>query len=257
MNYNWKEKVVLITGASSGIGESLAVECARRGAAVGLIARRGEILQEIVNRIHESGGRATLAVADVASTDQVDNAVKLVEEEYGRIDTLIANAGISAELGTTAFNVEEFTRVIDTNLLGVVRTVSAVIGNMQKRRSGHIVGISSLAAYRGLPKSAAYCASKAGVSAFFDSLRLDLAGTGIAVTTIHPGFIRTPLTAGREAHMPFLMELPEATGKILRAIEEKRRLYSFPWQLATIVKSGRLMPAALYDQIASRNSFRE
>jgi short-subunit dehydrogenase len=114
-----------------------------------------------------------------------------------------------------------------------------------------------LAAYRGLPKSAAYCASKAAVSAFFESLRLDLQPRGIDVTIIHPGFIKTPLTAGRHAQMPFLMELDDAVEKILRAIEKKKRSYAFPWQLASIVRAGMLMPISMYDWISRRNSFRE
>ena len=119
---------------------------------------------------------------------------------------------------------------------------------MVKRGSGQLVVISSLAAYRGLPKSAAYCASKAAVSAFFESLRLDLESRGIAVTIIHPGFIKTPLTAGRDAQMPFLMELDDAVKKMANAIEKRRKRYSFPWQLATIVRAGMIMPIWMYDQ---------
>jgi short-subunit dehydrogenase len=117
--------------------------------------------------------------------------------------------------------------------------------------------ISSLAAYRGLPKSAAYCASKAAVSAFFESLRLDLKPRGIDVTIIHPGFIKTPLTAGRHAQMPFLMELEDAVQKIISAIEKRKKSYAFPWQLASIVRAGMLMPNFMYDWISRRNSFRE
>jgi short-subunit dehydrogenase len=108
-----------------------------------------------------------------------------------------------------------------------------------------------------LPKSAAYCASKAAVSAFFESLRLDLRPKHVDVTIIHPGFIKTPLTAGRQAQMPFLMELDDAVEKIVRAIEKRRKSYAFPWQLATIVRLGMIMPNFMYDQISSRNSFRE
>jgi short-subunit dehydrogenase len=128
---------------------------------------------------------------------------------------------------------------------------------MKVRRAGQIVAISSLAAYRGLPKSGAYCASKAAMSSFFESLRIDLRGSGIDVTVIHPGFIETPLTANRRAKMPYLMNLADGTGKILGAIEKKRRSYAFPWQLATIVKSALIFPASVYDRIAARNSFRE
>jgi short-subunit dehydrogenase len=128
---------------------------------------------------------------------------------------------------------------------------------MVERGRGQLVAISSLAAYRGLPKSAAYCASKAAVSIAFESLRLDLKPKGIDVTIIHPGFIKTPLTAGRHAQMPFLLELDDAVEKIVGAIEKKKKSYAFPWQLASIVRLGMIMPNFLYDQISRRNSFRE
>ena len=128
---------------------------------------------------------------------------------------------------------------------------------MVAQGGGQLAVISSLAAYRGLPKSAAYCASKAAVSAFFESVRLDLQPRGIAVTIIHPGFIKTPLTEGRHADMPFLMELDDAVKLIVRAIEKRKKSYAFPWQLASIVRLGMVMPIFMYDWIAARNSFRE
>ena len=146
--------------------------------------------------------------------------------------------------------------MLKVNVIGVVNSVTAVIPHMIERRSGHLVAISSLAAYRGLPKSAAYCASKAAVSALFESLRIDLMGTGVDVTTIHPGFIKTPLTAGRK-RMPYLMELDDAVSKMVRAIEKRKKSYSFPWQLASIVRACMLLPIPLYDWVAARNSFRE
>jgi short-subunit dehydrogenase len=128
---------------------------------------------------------------------------------------------------------------------------------MVGRKQGRLVAISSLAAYRGLAKSAAYCASKAALSSYFESLRIDLRHTGVGVTIIHPGFIKTDLTAGRRAKMPYLMELDDAVKKIVSAIEREKKSYAFPWKLATIVRATMLMPPAMYDWIAERNSFRE
>jgi short-subunit dehydrogenase len=147
--------------------------------------------------------------------------------------------------------------VIDINVLGAANSVAAVVPEMVERGSGQLVAISSLAGYRGLAKSAAYCASKAALSSFFESLRIDLRETGVTVTIVHPGFIKTPLTAGREAKMPYLMELDDAVKKIVTAIEKGKKSYAFPWQLATIVRAGMIMPIAMYDWIAARNSFRE
>ena len=143
------------------------------------------------------------------------------------------------------------------NVIGAVNTVAAVLPEMAARGSGHLVAISSLSAYRGLRKSAAYCASKASLSAFFESIRIDLIGSGVDVTIIHPGFIKTPLTAGRQAQMPFLMEVDYAVNKMIRAIEKRKKSYAFPWQLATIVRLGMIMPNFMYDRIATKNSFRE
>jgi short-subunit dehydrogenase len=256
MNY-WTNKVVMITGASSGIGRGLAVEIAGRGANVGLVARRAEVIGEVVREIEAAGSKAVALPADVQSEDSIRAAAEKLHASLGPIDVLIANAGIGPTRDAADFSAEEVSDVINVNVIGASNSVAAVIPEMVARGSGQLVAISSLAAYRGLPRSAAYCASKAAVSAFFESLRLDLEPRGIDVTIIHPGFIKTPLTAGRESQMPFLMELDDAVGKIVRAIGKRRKSYSFPWQLATIVRAGMLMPIWMYDQISRANSFRE
>ncbi|HVG31580.1 MAG TPA: SDR family NAD(P)-dependent oxidoreductase [Pyrinomonadaceae bacterium] len=254
---DWREKVVLITGASSGIGRALTLELARRGATLGLLARRANVLAEIVGEVEGVGGRALALPADVKDAESVREAADLLRAEFGHIDVLIANAGVGATTAALDLKAADVAEVININLLGAVNSATAVVPEMVARGQGQLVAISSLAAYRGLPKSAAYCASKAALSAFFESLRLDLTGTGVDVTIIHPGFIKTPLTAGRHAQMPYLMELEDATKKIVRAIEARRKSYAFPWQLASIVRAAMLMPNFLYDRIAVRNSFRE
>lgn len=247
----------MVTGASSGIGRGVAVELARRGARLGLVARRTETLQEIVSEIESLGGQALVLPGDVQDAHAVRAAADRVREEFGVIDVLIANAGIGSTIDAAELRASEVAGVINVNVIGAANSVAAVVPEMVARGRGQLVVISSLAAYRGLPKSAAYCASKAAVSAFFESLRLDLQPRGIDVTIIHPGFIKTPLTAGRHAQMPFLMELDVAVEKILRAIEKKKKSYAFPWQLASIVRAGMIMPTAMYDWISRRNSFRE
>ncbi len=256
MNY-WKDKVVLITGASSGIGRGIATQVARRGAKLGLVARRAAALEGLVGEIKSSGAQALALPADVQDYDSLTTAVTRLREEVGPVDLLIANAGIGATTDPADLKPAEVANVINVNVLGAVNSVAAVVPGMVERGSGHLVVISSLAAYRGLPKSAAYCASKAGVSAFFESLRLDLEPRGIDVTIIHPGFIKTALTEGRQARMPYLMELDDAVLKIVQAIEKRRKSYAFPWQLASIVRAGMVMPNSMYDWISRRNSFRE
>lgn len=256
MSY-WKDKVVLITGASSGIGRGIATQVARHGAKLGLVARRAAVLEELVNELTAKGGQAVALPADVQDYDSLNSAVTSLREELGPVDLLIANAGIGATTDPAELKPAEVAKVINVNMLGAVNSVAAVVPGMVEKGSGHLVVISSLAAYRGLPKSAAYCASKAGVSAFFESLRLDLEPRGINVTIIHPGFIKTALTEGRHARMPYLMELDDAVLKIVHAIEKRRKSYAFPWQLASIVRAAMVMPNSMYDWISRRNSFRE
>jgi short-subunit dehydrogenase len=257
MVVDWSNKVVLITGASSGIGRSLAVELGKRGGSVGLLARRAESLREVAREVEAAGGRALALPADVTNARDVRAAADKLRAQFGAIDVLVANAGVGTLTDDYARLGEQVAETIEINLHGAANSAAAVLPEMVARGEGQLVAISSLASYRGLPKSGAYCASKAALNALFESLRLDLKNTGVRVTIIKPGFIKTPLTAGREAQMPFLMELDDATQKILRAIEARRTSYAFPWQLASIVRLGRLMPDALYDRIALRNSFRE
>jgi NAD(P)-dependent dehydrogenase (short-subunit alcohol dehydrogenase family) len=287
---DWSDKIVLITGASSGIGRGLAVELAQRGAKLGLLARGAaaqkaigaavggrrstdppvsivpspallEVAQEIEEKTSSqseaAAERTLLLPADVRDAKAVRAAADRLREEFGKIDVLIANAGVGATTEATELDPEEVARLIGVNVIGAVNSVAAVLPEMAKRGSGQLVAISSLSAYRGLRKSAAYCASKASVSSFFESLRIDLIGSGVNVTIVHPGFIKTRLTAGRKADMPFLMELDYAVNKIIGAIEKKKKSSAFPWQLATIVRVGMVMPNFLYDWISRRNSFRE
>ncbi len=255
---NWDGKVVFLTGASSGIGEALALAIAKRGGTLGLVARRRERLEDLSNRCKAYDGKTRVFDLDVTDEAAVYQAADEMRSEFGRIDILIANAGIGGnDEETRAYHPPSVKKVIDINLLGAVNAVHAVLPGMIDRGEGQIVAISSLAGFRGLPRSAAYSASKAGMTAFFESVRLDVRNKGIDVTIIQPGFIRTPLTAGRANRMPFLMELEDAVPLFLKAIEKRKRFAAFPWRLATIVRAGKFMPAWLYDRIAGRARYRE
>jgi short-subunit dehydrogenase len=255
---DWTEKRVFLTGASSGIGEALALDLAKRGAVLGLVARRSEMLSHLVSRCEAAGGKARSFAVDVTDADGLRRSADTFREEFGHVDVMIANAGISGKaVECRELEPRAVKEVIDTNLIGAVNAVGAVLPEMLERGSGHLVAISSLAGFRGLPRSAAYSASKAGMTAYFESVRLDVQSRGVAVTIIQPGFIRTPLTAGREAKMPFLMYLDDSIPYFRRAIEQKKRFAAFPWQLATIVRLARLLPARLYDAAAGRAKFRE
>ena len=255
---NWQGKTVFLTGASSGIGEALAIALAKKGAVVGLLARRSELLQELAMKCDAVGGKGRAFAADVRDAQAVADAAMRFRDEFDRIDVMIANAGVSGKSKETRELLPSAVReVIDINMMGAVNAVHAVLPQMLERGSGHLVAVSSLAGFRGLPRSAAYSASKAAMTAYFESVRLDVAHQGIDVTIIQPGFIRTPLTAGREAKMPFLMYLDDSIPHFIKAIEKRKRFAAFPWQLATIVRLGRTMPAWLYDRIAGKARFRE
>jgi NADP-dependent 3-hydroxy acid dehydrogenase YdfG len=255
---DWNEKVVFLTGASSGIGEGLALALAKKGATLGLVARRTELLNDLAGKCEAAGGRARSFACDVTDAARLAAAASSLRDEFGRIDVLIANAGISgADIQTRRYEPSAVKRLIDINLLGAANAVHAVLPQMLERDSGQLVAISSLAGFRGIPGSAAYSASKAAMTAFFESVRLDVQPKGINVTIIQPGFIRTPLTAARANKMPFLMELDDAIPHFVSAIEKKKKFAAFPWQLATIVRAGRYMPAWLYDRIAGKARFRE
>ena len=257
MGYDWKGRVILVTGASSGIGRALAVELGRRGARLGLTARRAEELLRVAEEAEKGGGEALALPGDVRDPEAVAEAARRVRERWGRVDVLIANAGMSTTTAGTRLDAREATDVISINVLGVVNSVAAVLPDMLERREGHLVAISSLASFRGMPKSGAYSASKAAVSTFFESLRVDLRQSGVAVTVIHPGFIRTPMTAGRKKKLPFLLEPEDAACRIIRAVERRARTYAFPWQLASLVRVIRHIPGRLYDRLASNTNFRE
>ena len=257
MKYDWSQKVVLITGASSGIGRALALELGRRGARLGLTARRGEELLRLSEEIGRAGGEALALPADVRDPSAMNEAAERVREKWGRVDVLVANAGMSSTTAGTRLNAGEVGDVISINVLGVVNSVAAVLPAMLERGAGHLVAISSLASYRGMPKSGAYSASKAAVSTLFESLRVDLRRSNIDVTTIHPGFIRTPMTAGRKKKLPFLLEPEDAACRIIRAVERRARTYAFPWQLASLVRVLKHVPGRLYDRLASNTNFRE
>ena len=216
------------------------------------------MLRDLALRCETNGGIARVFAADVTDASAVQQSADALRTEFGRIDVLIANAGIGGNNSETrSLQPDAVKKVIDINLMGAVNAVHAVLPDMLEKGSGQLVAISSLAGFRGLPKSAAYSASKAGMTAFFESVRLDVQHKGVDVTIIQPGFIKTPLTAGRHNKMPFLMELDDAIPLFIKAIEKKKKFAAFPWQLATIVRAGRIFPTWLYDRVAGRARYRE
>jgi short-subunit dehydrogenase len=245
MAQSFAGKVAVVTGASSGIGWELARQLALEGCRVGLVARREAPLRELATQIAAQQGIAVPVVADVGCRPQIEAALAQVREQLGPIDLVIANAGIGRPTLRDPVNWDDVEETFRINLLGVVYTVSAALPEMLARRSGHLVAVSSLAAYRGLPAESAYCASKAAVNVYMEGLRLHLRGTGVKTTTICPGFVTTPMTASNQFYMPQLMTAEFAARKMLRAIRAGKKVYNFPWRLTMLVKLSRWLPDAV------------
>jgi len=242
-------EIVFLTGASSGIGAALAHRFAADGAHVVLAARRADALARLADQIISAGGRASAAPLDVRDRDAVAETIARVEAEVGPIDILVANAGVGAEMPVTEFCAERFEGIIRTNLMGPVYCIEAVLPSMLERRRGHIVGIGSLAGYRGIPAASGYSASKAGLAVTLESLRVELQNHGVKVSTICPGFIKSPMTDSNQFEMPFMLSLEDGVDRIHRAIRRGRREYAFPWPLAFIVRASRHLPNWVYDRL--------
>ena len=242
-------KTAVITGASGGIGRELAVEIARKGCAVGLLARREAELEKTAELVKAVGGRGFTAVCDVSNRESILLAMARVREGLGPIDLVIANAGVAMDKKPNDFDFACEEYLMRVNFNGVVQTLYAAIPEMVKNRRGHVVAISSLASFQGLPANGAYCASKAALNVHMESLRMEMRPFGIAVTTVCPGFIATDLIANNKHPMPFIMGPNKAARKIIRAIERKRRVFKFPWPMRIATAIGNWTPRFIYDRV--------
>jgi short-subunit dehydrogenase len=242
MSGPFADRVALVTGASSGIGRALAVRLAREGCRVGLVARRRELLNELAAEIRRDGGTFSIASANVAEREQMHAAVSAIREELGPINYLIANAGVGTPTLLDPLNVADVEQMFRVNVFGVIYAIEAVLPEMLQRRAGHICAVSSLAAFKGLPGESAYCATKAAVNTYLEGLRIQAREHGIAVTTVCPGFVETPMTAVNDFHMPFLMSADRAAAKIVRALRKRRKVQRFPWQMSLLMRLLQWLP---------------
>ena len=254
MNVNaFAGKRVWLTGASQGIGRAVALELASQGATCALTSRDEEKLQALGAEVVQRGGKVLLLSGDVTDLDRMNAIADEIEAKLGGIDILIANAGTHRFTKPEAFDSKEYLTLMDLNYGGMLRCIEAVLPAMLKRGSGHIVGVASLAGFRGVPRAGAYGASKAAAINFLESLRFHLVPKGIDVTVVNPGFVRTPLTDKNDFKMPFLTEPDRAAKIICSGIARRKNDVSFPIPFSWIVKTLRILPLWLYNAIMSRS----
>jgi short-subunit dehydrogenase len=241
---------IVITGASAGIGEALARHYAAPDTVIGLIARRRDPMQVLAAALP---GRCEIYALDITDGAAVERAAREFCARHGSPDLVIANAGISIGThGDEPADVDKLRRVLEVNVVGLAATLAAFAPAMRAAGRGTLCGIASVAGFRGLPGAGAYSASKAAAIKWLESLRAELAGSGVSVVTICPGYIDTPMTRVNRYRMPFLLSAEEAARRFARAIAARRRLVVIPWQMALVSALLRLAPPWLYDRFAAR-----
>jgi len=242
--------LAFITGASSGIGQALAARLAGAGYRLALVARRSAEIEDWRGRIGLASERVRIYAADVRETAAITAAGRACIAAQGLPDLVIANAGISVGVDTAIeADLEPVRATFETNVVGLAATFQPFLAAMRERRSGTLVGIASVAGVRGLPGHAAYCASKAAVIAYCESLRGECRPFGVKVVTISPGYIATPLTSRNRYRMPFLMAPEAFADKAFDAIAAGVSYRVIPWQMGVVAKALRALPDPLFDRL--------
>jgi short-subunit dehydrogenase len=241
--------VAWITGGSSGIGAALAHELCRRGARVAITARRAERLADVAA---SAPGEAHALPGDVREPAALEEVVAAVEANVGPIDLAVLNAGIWTQVDVGKWDSAIIREHIETNFMGMVHALDAVLPRMLARRSGTIVGVASVAGYRGYTRAEAYGPSKAAEINLLESLRVDLGPLGVDVQLVNPGFVRTPLTEANDFPMPFMIEAPDAARRIADAIEKGKAETVFPLPYRVGMKLVRVAPVRLYTAVSRR-----
>jgi len=248
-----ENKAVLITGASSGIGRTLAIDLAKRKCRLMLIARRESLLQELLSDLPHHPLGHLIFVCDVADHQAVRKVCEDILAASVRLDVLILNAGVSSDAkgGFTAedIDLDDFIRHFEVNVFGAVYFLKYLLPDMLQRKAGLVAAMGSLAAYRGMPHSAPYSASKAALARVIESLRIDLWGSGVKFTLISPGFVESAMSAKLKFHLPFLLPAEKATRIILSGLEREKPEIHFPYRLSLLTKLSSLIPDNLYARL--------
>ncbi|MEQ8603873.1 MAG: SDR family NAD(P)-dependent oxidoreductase [Marivibrio sp.] len=233
-----------IVGASQGIGEALALHAARAGAQVAISARSEDKLKAVAEK--DKHGRIQVFPCDVTDASSVAEAVAAIEKAMGPIGTAVLNAGTHKETPVDDFHAADVERIFGLNVFGTATVLEVLMPKMVARKRGHLALVSSVAGYRGLPKAAAYCGSKAAVIAMAESLKAELDGRGVKMQVICPGFVRTPLTDQNDFEMPYLMEPEDAAERIWDGLKSDRFEIAFPTRFVMQLKTLRALPPGVY-----------
>lgn len=242
--------LAFITGASSGIGQALAARFAQAGFRLALVARRTTDMQNWADAHGLDSSRCQVFGVDVTDTEAMVRAAQLCMDTMGVPDVVVANAGVSVGMDTAEReDIQVMARTFAINNTAMVATFHPFLSPMVARGSGALVGMASVAAIRGLPGHGAYCASKAAVVAYCESLRGELRSSGVGVVTLLPGYVDTPLTRQNRYGMPFLMTAEAFADQAFRAIEARTSYRVIPWQMGVVAKLLRLLPNAWFDRL--------
>ncbi len=243
----------LITGAANGIGRATALKLARNGVRTGLIDIDSKGLESLANELQDAGATFVAQTADVSRRMPLRRAVKEIEAALGQVDVLVACAGFGTLTLVPDLALDTLRHTFEVNMFGVAESIEAVLPGMLNRGRGHLVGIASLAGYRGFPWMISYSASKAALIAYLEALRPGLARRGITVTTVCPGFVRTAMSTGVPYKRKVKMIEPEqAAQHLVRAILRRPRNCVFPWSMRIGLAILRLMPDRLFDWMMRR-----
>lgn len=250
MKLFYRNKNIVITGAASGVGKDLALLFSSWGANLVLIDFNASELENVANTCRKNSDVMIYHYhCDVSDVDKMQLiGTQVLKELQDRVDVVIANAGVGGLNPGYDFNLRVHKKVVEINMIGLANTLGPYIPSMISNKAGILVGISSLAGFRGLPMAASYSSSKAGQKVFMESLRVDLKRYGISALSIHPGFIKTPISGGqKDFNTPFEMEVRDSSMHIAKAIYRKKSLYLYPLPMRLLTFINRIMPCWLYD----------
>ncbi len=247
-------EVAWITGASAGIGRAVAERLAHEGWIVAATARGAEPLEALANKVTGGSGCIVAMPGDVTDAEDMDALVTRIEDTLGPIQLAILNAGIYLPVSAVPFDRAAFEKSFAVNIGGAINGLAPLIDRMVARQAGRIYLMASVAGYSGLPTSAAYGATKAGLINMAESLKFDLDPQGVSVGVINPGFVRTPATDKNPFPMPFLMEVDAAAERIVEGIKAERFEITFPRRFTYMLKLLRLLPYWLYFPLIKRGT---